>query len=295
MKIVTHNAKFHTDDVFGVAALLILYPDAQIVRTRDPEAIKSGDIVLDVGEVYEPENNRFDHHQAGGAGQRENGVPYASVGLVWKKFGEEICGSSEVAERIDRSIIQSIDAPDNGEDIVTLKFPGIFPFTLGSVVDTFRATWKEEGDWDALFENCVKWAKGILERVIKIEKDILEGERIVIEAYQQSADKKFVVIDEKYDLGRELVTRVLSGYPDTLYTALYRADHSNWQLVAVRKNNETFDTRKPLPEIWRAKSAAELENITGVKGFSFCHRSGFMCIVSTKEGVIELAKKAIEA
>ena len=48
MKIVTHNAKFHTDDVFAVATLLVLYPDAKIIRTRDEALVKTADIVVDV-------------------------------------------------------------------------------------------------------------------------------------------------------------------------------------------------------------------------------------------------------
>ena len=104
MKIVTHNAKFHTDDVFAIATLLILYPEAEIIRTRDEAILKSADIVVDVGQVHDAEKNRFDHHQVGGAGKRENGIQYASFGLVWKKFGEEISGSREVAEKIDEAI-----------------------------------------------------------------------------------------------------------------------------------------------------------------------------------------------
>lgn len=49
MIIATHNGKFHADDVFGVALLTDLYPDATIVRTRDPQMLDTADIVLDVG------------------------------------------------------------------------------------------------------------------------------------------------------------------------------------------------------------------------------------------------------
>src|SRR3990167_7876781 len=119
-KIVTHNAKFHTDDVFAAAALLLVYPEAQINRTREKEVIDSADIVFDVGEEYNAEHNRFDHHQLGGAGNRENGIPYSSFGLVWKKFGEEISGSREVMKRIDSTLVQAIDAGDNVVDTLTL-------------------------------------------------------------------------------------------------------------------------------------------------------------------------------
>ena len=100
MKIVTHNAKFHTDDVFAVATLLILYPGAEVIRTRDESIIKMADIVVDVGQVYDAGNNRFDHHQVGGAGKRENGIQYASFGLVWKKFCEILTGGIEEARMI---------------------------------------------------------------------------------------------------------------------------------------------------------------------------------------------------
>lgn len=295
MKIVTHNAKFHADDVFGVAALSLLYPDAEIIRTRDKEIIESADIVLDVGEIYNQSTNRFDHHQAGGAGNRENGIPYASFGLIWKKFGKEITGSEVVAERIDRSVAQPIDAPDNGVDIVSSKFPGIFSANIGMVVDNYRGTWKEEVDWDEQFKECVKWAKSFLERRIKIEQDVFEGEEIVRKTYQESKDKSFIVVSEEYDFGRELVNGVLVDYPEPLYAVLYRHDHKNWQLVAIRKNHESFDLRKRLPKEWGAKHFEELENLTGVKGSLFCHRGGFMCTTTTKEAAIKLAEIALNS
>ena len=37
----------------------------EIIRSRDPAVIDSADIVVDVGGTYEPEKNRFDHHQRG--------------------------------------------------------------------------------------------------------------------------------------------------------------------------------------------------------------------------------------
>ena len=76
--IVTHGGKFHADDVFSVAALTHLFPDAQVVRTRDAKLIAAADIVVDVGQEYDAASGRFDHHQRGGAGARDNGIPYKS-------------------------------------------------------------------------------------------------------------------------------------------------------------------------------------------------------------------------
>ena len=39
--------------------------------------------------VYDIGGGEFDHHQAGGNGQRDNGVKYASCGLIWKSYGKK--------------------------------------------------------------------------------------------------------------------------------------------------------------------------------------------------------------
>jgi uncharacterized UPF0160 family protein len=115
-KIVTHSSKFHTDDIFAVATLILVLGEEniEVVRSRDPEVIKTGDYVVDVGGEYNLDTKRFDHHQKGGAGQRENGIPYASFGLVWKHFGTQVSGSEEVMKRIDQQLVQPVDAGDNG-------------------------------------------------------------------------------------------------------------------------------------------------------------------------------------
>lgn len=54
--IVTHNGSFHCDE--SLACFLLHQTDefknAKIVRSRDPAIIDSGDIVVDVGAIYDP-------------------------------------------------------------------------------------------------------------------------------------------------------------------------------------------------------------------------------------------------
>lgn len=62
--ICTHSDAFHCDEV--LASVMLLYTDtyqnSMIVRTRDQAVIDTLDIVCDVGGVYDPATNRFDHH-----------------------------------------------------------------------------------------------------------------------------------------------------------------------------------------------------------------------------------------
>jgi uncharacterized UPF0160 family protein len=99
--VITHNGSFHPDDVFAVATLLIKFGKLKVIRTRDENRFKSADFLVDVGSIYNPKDNRFDHHQKGGAGKRDNGIKYASFGLVWKKFSKDICGDEKVAKKVD--------------------------------------------------------------------------------------------------------------------------------------------------------------------------------------------------
>src|SRR3990167_1327152 len=95
-KLITHDGSFHSDDVFAAAALSLYLKKKgeafKIIRGRDERIIKNGDYVFDLGGIYDEKSNRFDHHQIGGAGKRENGLEYSSFGLVWKKFGKKIAG-----------------------------------------------------------------------------------------------------------------------------------------------------------------------------------------------------------
>jgi uncharacterized UPF0160 family protein len=69
--LVTHGGKFHCDEVFAYAVLRLALGvsrpgiDHTLIRTRQPDAIASGDVVFDVGGRFEPESDRFDHHQRG--------------------------------------------------------------------------------------------------------------------------------------------------------------------------------------------------------------------------------------
>jgi len=134
IKIATHNKHFHPDDVFAVATLSIFIKESfKVVRTRNPLIIKEADYVVDVGGEYDEEKNRFDHHQKGGAGERENGIPYASFGLVWKKYGVSVCGSDEIAKIVEKKIVESTDASDNGVGIIKPIFDGVYPYSYWNV------------------------------------------------------------------------------------------------------------------------------------------------------------------
>ena len=289
MILVTHNDRFHADDVCSLAVLRIVFGDniKQVIRTRDEEIIKSADVVFDVGHIYDPDTNRFDHHQKESAGARDNGIPYASFGLVWKKFGKDICGSQLVADLIDKKMVQMIDASDNGVFPYVYSQKDVKEYVLDTVCNSFGSTWKEEENYDKAFFEVVDIFEKIIRREIKVAQDKSEAFPFVEEAYQNSQDKRIIVLDEYYPW-----KEVLKKYSDIYFVISPTKEKDQWRICTIQ--DEQLHNKKSFPESWAGLRNEDLEQVTGVKGSKFCHRKLFLTVANTKESALALAQKALE-
>ena len=294
-KLITHNNSFHADDIFACATLSILLEKNgevfEIIRTRDQDIIKNGDYVFDVGGIYDENLNKFDHHQKGGAGVRDNEIPYSSFGLVWKKFGEELCGSKESMQIVDNKIVAPIDAGDNGFDLINAKHK-IFPYLIQDVFSTFRPTSLEDLDKDEQFKKALVWAKEILIREIKKANDQIEITKIIQNFYKNSTDKRLVVIDAP-KVSRQEIYDALQSFEEILFVVY--GDDEDWSVVAMRKDINSFENRKDLPKTWGGLKGEEFAKISGVNDALFCHNSLFLAVAKSKEGAIKLAQIALES
>ncbi|MEK7471538.1 MAG: MYG1 family protein [Patescibacteria group bacterium] len=296
LKLVTHNGSFHADDVFACATISLMLEKKdkkfEIIRNRDKEIIEDGDYVFDVGGIYDAEKNRFDHHQKGGAGGRLNGIEYSSFGLVWKKFGLEICGIQEVVDFVDQKLVSSIDAGDNGIDLYKNNFKNVLPYTVNDVLSIFSGTALENFDKDEQFFKALVWAKEILKREIKKTNDQIEITKIIQGFYKNSLDKKLVVVD-KPKVSRYEIWDALQDFSEPLFVVY--GDSEDWSVVAMRKEINSFGNRKNFPTSWGGLKEKELKSITGVSDAVFCHRNLFMAVAKSKEGAIKLAQIAVES
>lgn len=290
-KIVTHNGNFHTDEVFACAILSLVHDgNIEIVRSREPKVWAIADYVVDVGGEYDPLRGRFDHHQIGGAGVRASGAPYASFGLVWKEYGEQVCGSAEVARVIDERMVQPIDAGDNGFE--TFGVHGeVAPYLLQDVIASFRPVWNEDRTENQGFFEALEVAKKILAREVVRVCGEEAGKHFVEEAYQRAEDKRIIVLEDHYPWYE--VLGVLSGplfvvKPD-------RMNQGRWKIEAIRDSVHSFKNRKDMPVAWGGLCDEELARVSGVSDALFCHTKLFVAVAGSKEGAIALAKLAVEA
>ena len=296
-KLITHNGSFHADDIFACATLCLMLKkkgeEFEIIRTRDEEIIKAGDYVFDVGGIYNAKKNRFDHHQAGGAGNRAFGevrIEYASFGLVWKKFGIEICDTQEIVDFIDKKLVSPVDAGDNGFDLVENRYE-ITPYFIQHAFLSMRPTWKEKNKSDdEMFLKSVEIAKVILAREITQAQDALSAKELVIFAYKNAKDKRIIILDKNYPF-----EYTVHDFPEPLYVICFKESSNYWMVKAVHEDPKTFINRKDFPKPWAGLRDEELQNITGVKDAIFCHRGLFLAVASSKEGAIKLAQIAVES
>ena len=288
VKVAVHSGAFHPDDVCAVAILsLHLKRPLKIFRTRDKKVLTKMDYILDVGGEYNPKEHKFDHHGEGWNEKRPNGVPYAASGLVWKEFGAEIAGSSEIANFIDEKIIQPIDAEDSGVEIYNKIIDKVSPYSFFDYLFAFNPTWMEKTDCLKAFTFAVFEAKKMLEREIKRASDRMISNDIVKNIYDKTEDKRILILDNSYSW-----KKTVANYPEPLFVVSPKSD-GTWNIDTVRKPNAKFERRMYFPKAWSGKRDEQLEKITGVKDAIFCHNDIFIAVTRTKNSAIELAKIAL--
>ena len=284
--IATHNGKFHADDVFSIAELKNIFPDFKLVRTRDLEIIGEADLVIDVGGEYDPDTGRFDHHQRGGAGERENGIPYSSFGLIWQKYGLEICqGNQEIADAVDAGLVSTIDAVDCG--YVEGVAQGI---SLSQTISMFNPTWEENSDLDACFDEAVAFASRILTRFIASATGGINAKDIVAKAIDNADDPRVIVL-EQYTPWK---TTVLNLAAEALFM-VYPSQSGKWIIQAVPVELGSFEDRKSLPKPWAGLSEQAFKDETGLDDAMFCHNGLFIAGAASFESTMKMAAMALQA
>lgn len=297
--IGTHSGIFHSDEVLAVAMLCLYNNDKEIVikRSRDAEELKKCNILVDIG------GGAYDHHQPGGNGKRENGIPYASAGLVWKDIGKEVIKKftaniklkedwemyNILKSEIDDEIISKVDAEDNGRE----QEKHIF-----SYIESFLPAWYEEQDYDKAFLEALSITTEMLQKEIKrrIEKLVaaeeinsrthfvfdeeMEKEPFLLQNILELPNQKIpwletvVKHNEKASNNKDKIDFVIFEYPD-----------GGWAAQCVPPSlEEKFKQRISFPEEW-AGQTTELPKISGVEEATFCHNERFLVRAETKDAV----------
>jgi uncharacterized UPF0160 family protein len=291
MVIATHDGSFHADEVFAVAALSRLGEPAEVVRTRDPDALAAADLRVDVGFRDDPRTGDFDHHQRGFDAGRANGVGYASFGLVWREFGARVCDDdAEVAATVDETLVQTVDANDTGQRLTEPLVEGVHPFSIGAVIGGFNELWDEPLSPDqerARFEAALALAREILAREIAGAASGRRAERIVRKAIAAAPDPRLVELPVNAPWKRALVPETA----DALFVIYPK--RQGFGLEAVPAALGSFQNRRDLPAAWGGLEGSDLVAVTGVDDALFCHAKRFLAVAASHAGITRLAELAL--
>ncbi|KAK4261742.1 hypothetical protein QN277_004699 [Acacia crassicarpa] len=321
-RVGTHNGSFHCDEALGCFMIRLSdkFSNAEIVRTRDPQVLEGLDAVLDVGGVYDPSQDRYDHHQKGFEEVFGHGfsTKLSSAGLVYKHFGREIIAKElKVNEEypdvhrlylaVYKSFMEAIDAIDNGINQYDTDQPPKYVNNthLSSRVGRFNLDWtdpdqSQEKENEA-FQRAMSLAGSeFLDSVRFHAKSWLPARSIVMETLEArhavDPSGEILVLTKfcPWKLHLFELEMEMKIDPPIKYV-LYEDERSkNWRIQAVAVAPDRFESRKSLPSQWRGLRDDELSRVSGIPGCVFVHMSGFIGGNQNFEGALSMARAALK-
>ena len=286
---LTHSGIFHSDEVMATA-ILSHCGVRNVGRVAAlPDCVPQNAVVYDIG------GGAYDHHQAGGNGSRENGVPYSCCGLIWRDFGPRVCKTllgdgckdafNEVWSSVDSSLIQPIDMVDNGRHAYDSA-------GISRMISDYRPRWNCDEDMDTAFLRAVSFADTVLTNRILAAGAAAEAKSIVTAAL--SGAEGGVLRLDRYVPWLGALNDANVEREEILFV-VFPSLRGGYQCQCVPLKGDSFGQKCPFPRSWRGQPQETLRALTGVSTALFCHPAGFLCGAETMEDAVRLARLAIDS
>lgn len=284
---ITHSGTFHADEVMASVILLNSFGSMNIYRTNKVEN--------DTAFVYDVGFGKFDHHDIEFNETRDNGIKYASCGLIWKKYGKDIINKLGIKdvdaffESIDKNLIMDIDRDDNGQALK--NEPEVKGQTIPNLIASFNPVWNEDNKENENFLKALSFANTIFNNMISkmIAKELARD--IVEEKINESNDG--ILILDCYMPWKDIVLSSSNPKAKDILYAVFPSKRGGYNVVATPVSLGSFDIKKPFPSSWAGKENYELQEISGVSTITFCHKNLFICACKSYDDAIKIAKIAI--
>ncbi|KAG7150147.1 UPF0160 protein C27H6.8 like [Verticillium longisporum] len=192
------------------------------------------------------------------------------------------------------SFVEALDAHDNGisvYDPAAVSAAGLEKrfseggFTLGAMVGRFNGNWNDavvadpeqaQAAEDKRFEAASARIGEVFDRDLQYYAKAWLPARAVVKAAfdaraQHDPEGRILVFDGVSAPWKDHLYSLEEGKPTVLYV-LYPekpVPGAKWRVQTVPVAKDSFQSRKPLPEIWRGFRDQELDGITGIDGCVF--------------------------
>lgn len=282
--------------------------------------LESLDAVVDVGGVYDPSRDRFDHHQKGFSevfGHVSRSTKLSSAGLVYKHYGLEIIAKEIQQDKghpdvyklylaVYKSFIEAIDAIDNGVSQYDVDIPPNYlnNTSLSSRIGRLNLDWTDpdqsiEKENEAFQRAMVLAGNEFVESIHFHAKSWLPARSVVMDclAARKDIDSSGEIILLPRPCPWKLhifeLEEEMKIDPSIKYV-IYQDDRSgNWRVQAVAVSPDKYQSRKPLLFQWRGLTGEELSEVAAIRGCIFVHMSGFIGGNRSYEGALAMAKSSL--
>lgn len=286
---VTHSGVFHADEVMASVIIKQLYDEVEIIRSRNQEDFDKADILFDVG------GGEFDHHNDFKE-YRDNGVPYAACGLIWREYGQRVIKKyksslttsqiEEVFYNIDKSVIESIDAIDNGYCVgkEELHMP-----TMDQLVKGFNPNWNSDLNANDQFNKAIEFCTPILLNAIDGYIAGIEAEKLVKDSYENREVDNILILDKFCPWKRHL-----SNYDEdgSIIYVIFKDLVDGYRIQAVSEP-DSRESKKEFPREWAGKDPEIINSLVDIDDAIFVHPGGFIAGTGSLSSAIKMAELAL--
>lgn len=307
--VLTHHGKFHMDELLALCILLHgpLYDKKEVViiRNRDSAYIEYADYVLDVGKIYDPDKNRFDHHQVNFDITYPDGTNYATAGLVFMKYGELVINTL-LAEYTNTCLLANmqlfdyiytdiytylkhVDNLDNGQKTnISLEKLGSGAHWVTSMnpIRMFNTSLESEYTHNFIIAltSLRLWFKNFVIKSAAMWLGIQYLDEL--DKIPEINNNPYLIIP--YDLPwKELIWKRWNILSKFSFIIVANRDMTNWSIhhVPTSPNNLRYFKVK-IPFELLGLYGEDLETITGIPDLIVCNNTGYVTYAKTKQAAI---------
>lgn len=288
--LITHNNKFHPDDVFSTVFLSKYIENPILYRIPVGEVNYPNAIVYDVG------FGKFDHHGINAKYRPNSNLKYCSFGLLWTEYGKDYLSKNnydyieELYTAIEEKLVKQIDGIDNG------IFPEIKAeyslLDLDHIIDLYNPTWEETNvDTDIYFERALNIAEQIFDNLIKSEYAKIKATKKVSSLIETVKDN--ILILDEYLPYQDAIFSSSNPKAKEIKIIILPSNRGGYNVKPITISKESKELLINFPKKYFGLHDEELANISGIKTAKFVHLTGFLASTETLEDAILLAKQAI--
>ncbi len=288
--LITHDAKFHPDDVFSTMFLSKFIENPVVYRAsvRNIPEIKDA-IIYDIG------FGKFDHHGADARYRENSNIKYCSFGLLWEEYGRQYLDKIETEDKemlykaIEDKLVKQIDGIDNG-----LFYKIESPYSildLDKIIDSFNNTWKEKTDNNENFLKAVSFAEIIFDNLLKKENSTITAIKCV-EKKLENVEGNILILDEYMPYTEAIFNSKLEKVKN-IKVVILPSNRGGYNIKPLTISKDNKDLIVNWPKEFLGKHDKELAQLSGVKTAFFMHATGFLASTETLEDAIKLANIAI--